>query len=193
MKVILNDDVKHLGEMGDIKNVARGYARNYLFPRELAVPDTPDAEAYFEGKRAEIEARKQAKRENSRSLKEKLEALNIELTLPAGNNGKLFGSVTSQTLMDWFEKNGFEIERKKIEIPGLSFKAVGNFTFKVHLYEAEVAEVKISIKAQETEESKKAAATSRKPRAKDSDEKAAAPAEAGAADAVSDGNADAAN
>ena len=174
MKVILNDDVKHLGEMCDVKNVARGYARNYLFPRGYAVPDTPEAEAYFAGKQAEIEARKQAKRANSRSLKEKLEALSIEMTLPAGNNGKLFGSVTSQTLMDWFEKNGFEIERKRIEIPGLSFKAVGNFTFKVHLYEAEVAEVKISIKAQETEESKKAAATSRKPRAKDSEEKAAA-------------------
>ncbi len=180
MKVILNDDVKHLGEMGDIKNVARGYARNYLFPRGYAVPDTPEAEAFFEGKKEEIEARKQAKRDNSRSMKEKLEALNIELTLPAGNNGKLFGSVTSQTIMDWFAKNGFEIERKKIEIPGLSFKAVGNFTFKVHLYEAEIAEVKISIKAQETEESKKAAATSRKPRAKDNEEKAeeeAAPAE----------------
>ncbi|MCR5622969.1 MAG: 50S ribosomal protein L9 [Treponema sp.] len=184
MKVILNDDVKHLGEMGDVKNVARGYARNYLFPRGYAVPDTPEAEAYFAGKQAEIEARKQAKRDNSRSMKEKLEALNIELTLPAGNNGKLFGSVTSQTLMDWFEKNGFEIERKKIEIPGLSFKAVGNFTFKVHLYEAEVAEVKISIKAQETEESKKAAASSRKPRAKDSEEKAAEGADAPAAESA---------
>ena len=170
MKVILNDDVKHLGEMGDVKNVARGYARNYLFPRGYAVPDTPEAEAYFADKKDEIEARKQAKRANSRSMKEKLEALNIELTLPAGNNGKLFGSVSSQTLMDWFEKNGFEIERKKIEVPGLSFKSVGNFAFKVHLYEAEVAEVKISIKAQETEESKKAAASTRKPRAKDSEE-----------------------
>lgn len=190
MKVILNDDVKHLGEMGDVKNVARGYARNYLFPRGYAVPDTPEAEAYFAGKQAEIEARKQAKRDNSRSMKEKLEALNIELTLPAGNNGKLFGSVTSQTLMDWFEKNGFEIERKKIEIPGLSFKAVGNFTFKVHLYEAEVAEVKISIKAQETE---KAAASSRKPRAKDSEEKAAEGADAPAAESAPAENAEAAN
>ena len=56
MKVILNDDVKHLGEMGDVKNVANGYARNYLFPRGLAVPCTPEAEAYFETKKEEIEA-----------------------------------------------------------------------------------------------------------------------------------------
>ena len=164
--------------MGDIKNVARGYARNYLFPRGYAVPDTPEAEAYFAGKKDEIEARKQAKRDNSRSMKEKLEALTIEMTLPAGNNGKLFGSVSSQTIMDWFEKNGYEIERKRIEIPGLSFKAVGNFTFKVHLYESDIAEVKISIKAQETEETKKAA-PARKPRAKDNEAKAseeAAPA-----------------
>ena len=50
MKVILNDDVKHLGEMGDVKNVANGYARNYLFPRMLAVPYNADTVAYFEGK-----------------------------------------------------------------------------------------------------------------------------------------------
>ncbi|MBQ5498744.1 MAG: 50S ribosomal protein L9, partial [Treponema sp.] len=111
MKVILNDDVKHLGEMGDVKNVANGYARNYLFPRMLAVPYNADTVAYFEGKKAEIEARKEKKREESKSLKEKLEALSIELVMPAGSNGKLFGAVTSQTLSDYFKNNGFEIER----------------------------------------------------------------------------------
>ena len=165
MKVILNEDVKHLGELGDVKNVARGYARNYLFPHSYALPYTEETVAFFAGRKEEIEARKQAKRENSKSLKEKLEALSIELTLPAGNNGKLFGSVNSQTLMDWFANNGFEIERKRIEIPGLAFKSVGNFSFKVHLYEADIAEVKISIKAQITEEAKKADNNGRKPRA----------------------------
>lgn len=156
MKVILNDDVKHLGEMGDTKNVANGYARNYLFPRMLAVPYNADTVAYFEGKKAEIEARKEQKRQESKSLKEKLESLSIELTMPAGSNGKLFGSVTSQTLSDYFKNNGFEIERKRIELPGLTIKTVGNYTFKVHLYEASVAEVKLSVKAQIIEDGSKA-------------------------------------
>jgi len=162
MKVILNDDVKHLGEMGDVKNVANGYARNYLFPRMLAVPYTDETVAYFEGKKAEIEARKEQKRQDSKSLKEKLEALSIELSVPAGSNGKLFGAVSNQTLAGWFASNGFDtIERKKIDIPGLTIKNVGNYTFKVHLYEGAIAEVKLSVKAQSD-------ANSEAPKAKES-------------------------
>ena len=112
MKVILNDDVKHLGEMGDVKNVANGYARNYLFPRGLAVPCTPEAEAYFETKKEEIEARKVQKRKDSASLKDKLEGLEVVLTI----------------------------------------KNTGSYNAKVHLNESTVAEVKITVKAQETDD-----------------------------------------
>ena len=157
MKVILNDDVKHLGEMGDVKNVANGYARNYLFPRMLAVPYNDETVAYFEGKKAEIEERKAKKRADSQTLKEKLEAMTVELTVPAGSNGKLYGAVTNLSLAEYFAKNGMEIERKRIEIPGLTIKNVGNYTFKVHLYEANIAEVKLSVLAQvdKTAEAKK--------------------------------------
>ncbi len=162
MKVILNDDVKHVGEMGDVKNVADGYYRNYLFPRGLAVPYNKETVAFFEGKKAEIEARKEQKRAESRSTKEKLEAMNIELTVPAAANGKLFGAVTNLTLANYFAANGQDIERKRIEIPGLTIKAVGSYTFKVHLYEGAIAEVKLSVKGQDDgtqkEESKKEAA-----------------------------------
>lgn len=154
MKIILNDDVKHLGEMGDVKNVANGYARNYLFPRGLAVPFNAESEAYFEGKKAEIEARKEQKRADSKSLKEKLESLAVELVMPAGANGKLYGAVTSQTVADFYAKNGYEIERKRIEIPGLTIKNCGGYTFKVHLYETTVAEVNLSVKAQESNDEK---------------------------------------
>jgi len=148
MKVILNEDVKHLGEMGDVKNVANGYARNYLFPHMFAVPYTDETVAYFDGKKAEIEARKAQKRADSASLKDKLEALEVKLTMPAGTNGKLYGAVTSQTLSDFYSKNGFEIERKRIEIPGLTVKNTGNYHFTVHLYESAVAEVKLVVEGQ---------------------------------------------
>lgn len=152
MKVILNDDVKHLGEMGDVKNVANGYARNYLFPRMLAVPYTAETVAYFEGKKAEIEQRKVAKRAESADLKTKLEAITVELVMPAGSNGKLYGAVTNMTVANWFAANGYEIERKKIEIPGLTIKNVGTYAIKVHLYETAVAEVKLAVKPQEVKE-----------------------------------------
>ena len=151
MKVILNTDVKHLGEMGDVKNVANGYARNYLFPHMFAVPYTAETVKYFESRKEEIEKRKADKRAAAASTKEKLEALLIDLTVPAAANGKLYGAVSTVTIADYLNKNGFEIERKRIEIPGLSIKSTGNYYCTVHLYETTTAEVKISVKAQSTE------------------------------------------
>ncbi|MDD5835514.1 50S ribosomal protein L9 [Treponema berlinense] len=151
MKVILNEDVKHLGEMGDVKNVANGYARNFLFPHMFAVPYNADTVAYFEGRKAEIEARKEAKRKDAASTKDKLEATLVDLTVPAAANGKLYGAVTSQTVADFLNKNGFDIERKRIEIQGVTIKSVGHYTALIHLYESTNAEVKISVKGQTTD------------------------------------------
>ncbi len=157
MKVILNVDVKHLGEEGDVKNVANGYARNYLLPRDLAVPYNEATVAIFEAKKAEIEARKEQKRKDSASLKEKLEGFELELVMPAGANGKLFGSVTNSVVADALAKQGYEIERKRIEIAGSAIKAVGSYKVTVKLYEAQTAEVKVVVKPQENENTAKAA------------------------------------
>ena len=148
MKVILNDDVKHLGEMGDVKTVANGYARNYLFPRSLALPYNDVTVAWFEGRKEEIEARKQAKRDASASIKEKLSAHTITIVMAAGQNGKLYGAVTSQTVADALAKDGFEIERKRIDIPGVTVKSVGKYTVTVRLYESETAEFPLIVEAQ---------------------------------------------
>ncbi len=149
MKVILNVDVNHLGEEGDVKNVANGYARNYLLPRNLAVPYNDATVMIFEARKAEIEARKEQKRKDSASLKEKLEALTLELAMPAAANGKLFGAVTSHVVAEALAKQGFEIERKRIEIAGSTIKQVGSYHFNVKLYESQVAEVKLNVKSQD--------------------------------------------
>jgi len=151
MKVILNVDVKSLGEEGDVKNVANGYARNFLFPRNLAVPYNEATVAIFEGRKAEIEARKEQKRKDSASLKEKLEAALIELNMPAASNGKLYAAVTAHVLAEALNKLGFDIERKRIDIPGSSIKSVGHFKATVKLYEAQSAEISITVKGQTVE------------------------------------------
>lgn len=145
MKVILNVDVKSLGEEGDVKNVANGYARNFLLPRNLAVPYNEATVALFEGRKAEIEARKEQKRKDSASLKEKLESAAIELKMPAAANGKLYGAVTAHVVAEALAKLGYEIERKRIEIPGSSIKTVGNFKATIKLYEAQTAEIHVSV------------------------------------------------
>ena len=148
MKVILNQDVKHLGEEGDVKDVANGYARNFLFPRNFAVPCNGATLAIFESRKAEIDAKKEAKRVEAASLKDKLEALTTTLVMPAGVNGKLYGAVTNQTIADEFHKLGFEVERKRIDVPGLTFKSVGKYTVAVKLYESASATVNVVVDAQ---------------------------------------------
>ncbi len=164
MKVILNQDVKHLGEEGDVKDVATGYARNFLFPRNFALPCNEKTLAYFESRKADIETKKAAKRADAASLKEKLEATVLTLIMPAGTNGKLYGAVTNQTLVDEFKKAAFEIERKRIEVPGLTFKSVGKYHVNVHLYEGAIATVQVIIEAQPEAAQKTAAKAERAPR-----------------------------
>ncbi len=164
MKVFLNADVKHLGEEGDVKMVANGYARNYLFPRNLALPYNEVTIAHFEGRKEEIESKKVAKRAESASLAEKLSAHSITIVMPAGPNGKLYGAVTSQTIAEYLNKDGFEIERKRIEVPGLTIKSVGKYSVRIRLYEATSAEVSISIEPQEEAKPTKSSSTKGKER-----------------------------
>jgi large subunit ribosomal protein L9 len=148
MKVILNKDLSPLGEEGDVKDVAKGYARNYLFPRGIALPYTDSTVALFESRREEIEARKEDKRKDALSLKEKLENLELVIVMPAGANGRLYGAVTGQTVVDELTKRGFQIERKRVEVPGNSFKSVGKYKVTVKLYESAAAEIPITVEGQ---------------------------------------------
>jgi len=149
MKVILNKDMASLGEEGDVKEVAKGYARNFLFPRGIALPYTSGMIKLIEARRKEIEDRKEQKRLDARSLKEKLDAVEISITMPAGANGRLYGAVTNQTVAEELAKNGFQIERKRIEITGNGIKSVGKYKAAVKLYENQSAEISITVIAQE--------------------------------------------
>jgi len=149
MKIILNKDMASLGEEGDVKEVAKGYARNYLFPRGIALPYTSKMIKLIEARRKEIEERKEQKRLDARSLKEKLDAVEISITMPAGVNGRLYGAVTNQTVAEELAKNGFQIERKRIEISGNGIKSVGKYKAAVRLYENQSAEIAITVIAQE--------------------------------------------
>lgn len=145
MKVILNQDVIGLGEEGDIKDVADGYARNFLLPKKLAVPHTREFLAVLEHKRVAIEKRKEEKRLEAASLKERLEAQEIRFSVPAGENGKLFGSVSNTNVAVELEKKGFTIEKKRIEIPEHTIRNVGTYKIRIRLYDKEEASVKLVV------------------------------------------------
>ena len=126
MKVILNQDIPNLGEIGDIKEVASGYARNYLLPKKMVMVYNEKTEAMFLKRQAEIQAIKEQKRLSSRSLKERIESEPLVISMPAGKNGKLYGAVTSHTIAEELLKKNIEIDRKRIEVPDRTIKSVGN-------------------------------------------------------------------
>jgi large subunit ribosomal protein L9 len=171
MKVILNKDLNPLGEEGDVRDVAKGYARNYLFPRGIALPYTESTIKLFESRREEIDARKEDKRKDALGLKEKLEGLELLLSMPAGPNGKLYGAVTSQTVTDELLKQGFPVERKRVELPGNSFKSVGKYKVTVKLYESASAEVTVTVQGQEIKVEAKSPPPNRPRRHRDTEER----------------------
>jgi large subunit ribosomal protein L9 len=108
MKVILNKDVVPLGEEGDVKDVANGYARNYLFPRGFALPYTYKTVKLFEARRAEIEARKAEKRKDSAALKPITKPSRWSSPCLPERTASMYGAVTNQTIADELPKHNFQ-------------------------------------------------------------------------------------
>jgi large subunit ribosomal protein L9 len=150
MKIILNKDVDNLGEEGDVCDVARGYARNYLFPKELALVYKRENIAKIENRRVAIEKRKEEKRQSALGLKERIEEKEIIIKMNSGQGGKLFGSVTNTMIADELKKEGIEIEKKKIEVSSNSMKMLGTYSVRVRLYESNEAQLTVKVVNQNT-------------------------------------------
>ena len=179
MKIILNEDVYNLGEEGDVCEVANGYARNYLLPQGLAVAFNRQNASIFEHKKEAIEKRKEEKRKAALDLKERLEGLSLAIKMPAGETGKLFGSVNNAVIADALEKEGVNIERKKIDVPSSSMKMIGKYTVLIKLYSGETAKIEVVISSTD---GKAEAALARKLEAAKSRSQREADAEVAAAD-----------
>lgn len=145
LKIILNEDVYNLGEEGDVREVAPGYGRNYLIPKGLAVLHSRENVARFKDKQSAIERRREEKRTSALGLKDRIEEMQLEFAVPAGSSGKLFGSITNAAIADRLMQDGLTIERKKIEIPGHTFKQIGDYEIIIKLYADESAALKVKI------------------------------------------------
>lgn len=114
MELILKETIDNLGEVGDIVTVKTGYARNYLLPRKLAVTATDANRAILEQQIATIEADKERQRRESEALAKKLQAADIVIEHRSGDEGRLFGSVTTADIAEKLAEKGIEINRKSI-------------------------------------------------------------------------------
>lgn len=145
MKIILSQDVETLGEEGATVQVANGYARNYLLPKKLAVPYSPHNEHLLQQRKRTLEKKREGKRTEAMGLKERIEALALSIPAPAGESGKLFGSVNAATIVDELAKHGLSVDRRKIVVPEHHLRETGEHTIKIKLYGDEEATLKLTI------------------------------------------------
>jgi large subunit ribosomal protein L9 len=145
VKIILNEDVYNLGEEGDVCEVAAGYARNFLLPHGHAVVFNRQNEAVFAHKKVAIEKRKEEKKKIAQGLKLQLENLTLTLKMPAGETGKLFGSVNNAVIAEALEKEGIIVERKKIDVASTSIKNIGTYPVLIKLYSGEAARIEVIV------------------------------------------------
>jgi large subunit ribosomal protein L9 len=147
MQLILNEEVPNLGGPGDVVKVRAGYARNYLLPRKLAVEANPKNLRAFEHQKGLAMLKREALKSKARSLKEKVDALSLTMSARAGEEGKLFGSVTNIDVERALRERGLEIDRRKILLVE-PIKQLGDYTIQIRL-EAEVeAGLKLSVVAE---------------------------------------------
>lgn len=133
MKVILEQDVKTLGKKGEVKEVAEGYARNFLFPRGLAVEATGGHLKQHQ-QHQKLEADKINKvLTAAQNTAAKLEGMNVTITARVGEGGRLFGSVTSADLAAALKEKGFVVDKRKIDLPD-AIKSLGSYPFHIKLH-----------------------------------------------------------
>ncbi len=144
MKVILKENIDTLGHIGDIVKVAPGYARNYLLPKGLAIEATTKNAKALEHAKRQMEYKKNKVLEQAKSLAARIEGLSLSVAHQAGEEGKLFGSVTNMELADLLKAQGIEIDRKKIVLAE-PIKHLGEFTAAVKLHPEVSATLKVTI------------------------------------------------
>lgn len=144
MKVILREDVEKLGKAGDVVKVADGYGRNYLIPKRLAVPaDVRNLKA-LEHERRVIEARARKIQKSAEAIAEQLSAMSLVIPAKVGEDGKLFGSVTSRDVAEALERAGAPVDRRLVQLVD-PIKQVGDYRVKVRLTAGIAPEVSVSV------------------------------------------------
>ena len=151
MEVILKEDVANLGHRGDVVKVADGYGRNFLLPRKLALQATLTNKTVIEQMKAAAARRSAEEKVQAQALVAKLEPLTLSFTRKSGENGQLFGSVTTADIASELATKGFEIDRRKIQLSE-PIKSLGNFTVSVKLHREVTAHVGVHVAADAAQE-----------------------------------------
>lgn len=145
MKVILKENIKGVGKKDEIINASDGYARNFLFPRNLAVEANAENLSKLKAKNESKEYQKEQEKEAAKKIADKMAKIQLKIQVKAGENGKIFGGVSSKEIAENLEKQyNIKVDKKKIDLKE-TIKTLGMFTIEIKLYEGVVGKLKIDV------------------------------------------------
>lgn len=142
MKIVLLEDIPNLGKMGDLIQTKDGYARNYLLPKKLAVPANPQNLKTIEHQKTLLKQKQNRVQRDAEKLAQKIEKISCTISKPAGEEDKLFGSVTSLDIEESLNEEGIKIDRKKILLEE-PIKSLGIYKVPIKLHPEVTANIKI--------------------------------------------------
>lgn len=145
MKVILKEDIKGVGKKDQVINASDGYARNFLFPKNKAVEANAENMSKLKAKQDSNNYRKEQEKEEAKRTADKISKIMLKIPVKAGENGKIFGGVSTKEISELLEKNyQIKVDKKKIELKE-TIKTLGTTNVNIKLYEGVVANLKIDI------------------------------------------------
>ncbi len=144
MQIILQQDVPNLGKKGELKDVAPGYARNLLIPKGMALEATPQRIREWKKRQEKEEMLNQQQEEQAREKAEKLKEVELVIKMPAGESGRLFGSVTPADIAGKLSEIGFDVDKKDIEVDG-PIKSLGSHIASLKLHPGIKADISIKV------------------------------------------------
>ena len=144
MKVILLDDVNKLGRRGDVRDVSDGYARNFLIPKKLALGATQGNLQNLDHIKTQQSAKADRIKSDAEALRDRIEALTFEDRRQASEEGKLFGSVTSQNVVEFLEQHRITVERRRVHLEE-PIKTLGESTVGIRIHPDVVAQLKVNV------------------------------------------------
>lgn len=148
MKIILRQNVENLGEIGEVITVRSGYARNYLIPRNLAYLATPGAIRALEAEKSQYAVKMEKAKSVAEQVASQLAELQISIPMQVGEEGRLFGSVTTQMITQELELRGFKVDKRNVMIDEV-IKTLGIFEVRVKLHTDIIAPLKVWVIAQD--------------------------------------------
>jgi large subunit ribosomal protein L9 len=148
MQIILQEDIEKLGARGEVVTVAPGYARNYLLPRKLALEALPGNLKRLEKIRGALNKRTATEREQAQKQAELLNGVTVTLARKAGDTDQLFGSVTTADIAEALAKQGFEVDKRRIQLED-AIKALGEHAVTVKLVHGVTASFKVIVTREE--------------------------------------------